>query len=71
MQPNFEAMTNTELKTYALTHRNEIEPLRELYCRRTPDSEAVWFKLPETKDEELQQFEQFKQMLSEREPSKD
>jgi hypothetical protein len=71
MHPNFEAMTNSELKAYALTHRNEVEPLRELYRRRTPDSEAVWFKLPQTKDEEQQQFEQFKQMLSERESSKD
>ena len=71
MQPNFEAMTNAELRTYALTHRDEIEPLRELYRRRTPDSEAVWFKLPQTKDEEQQQFEQFKQILSERESSKD
>jgi hypothetical protein len=71
MQPNFEAMTNRELKAYALTHRNEVEPLRELYRRRTPDSEVVWFKLPQTKDEEQQQFEQFKQMLSERESSND
>lgn len=71
MQPNFEAMTNAELRAYALTHRNTLEPLLELYRRRTLDSEAVWFKLPQTKDEEQQQFEQFKQMLSERESSKD
>lgn len=43
MQPNFEAMTNKELVAYALTHREEAEPLRELYRRRTPDDEATWY----------------------------
>jgi hypothetical protein len=71
MQPNFEAMSNAELRAYALSHRNAIEPLRELYRRRTPDSEAAWFKLPQTEDEERQQFEQFKQILSQRESSTD
>ena len=50
MQPNFEAMTIAELRAYALAHRYEIEPLREIYRRRTPDAEAVWFRLPETKE---------------------
>ncbi len=44
MQPNFETMTIVELKKYALAHRSEVEPLRELYRRRTPDEEAVRFK---------------------------
>jgi hypothetical protein len=70
MQPNFEIMTNAELRAYVLTHRDEIEPLRILYSRRTPDSEAVWFHPPQTKDEEQQQFELFKQMVSERTNSK-
>ncbi|MBD2437205.1 DUF6887 family protein [Nostoc sp. FACHB-110] len=43
MQPNFEAMTNKELIAYALTHREDVEPLRILYSRRTPDSEATWY----------------------------
>lgn len=43
MQPNFEKMTNKELIAYALAHREEIEPLRVLYSRRTPDSEATWY----------------------------
>ncbi|MEM9217124.1 MAG: hypothetical protein AAGD25_22610 [Cyanobacteria bacterium P01_F01_bin.150] len=67
MQPNFESMTTTELKTYALAHRGEVEPLRELYRRRTPDQDAVWFQLPETLEEEQQQYEQFKILLDERE----
>ncbi|MGH2412748.1 MAG: DUF6887 family protein [Microcystaceae cyanobacterium] len=43
MQPNFEEMTNKELIVYALAHREEVEPLRVLYSRRTPDSEAIWY----------------------------
>jgi hypothetical protein len=66
MQPNFETMTTAELKAYALAHRDEVEPLREIYRRRTPDTEAVWFRLPETKEEEEQQLQQFQQMLSEK-----
>ena len=67
MQPNFKTMSNVELKRYALAHRGEVEPLRELYHRRTPDEEAIWFKLPTSKEEEQQQFDLFKKMIDERE----
>ena len=67
MQPNFEKMSTAELKRYALSHRSEVEPLRELYRRLTPDEEAVWFKLPTTKEEEQKQFELFKRMIDEKE----
>ncbi|NES86182.1 MAG: hypothetical protein F6K10_35115, partial [Moorea sp. SIO2B7] len=63
----FKTMSTIELKRYALTHRGEVEPLRELYHRRTPDEEATWFKLPTTKEEEQQQFESFKRMIDEQE----
>jgi len=43
MAPNFEEMTNKQLIAYALAHRDEMEPLRVLYNRRTPDSEATWY----------------------------
>ncbi len=43
MRPNFEAMTNKELIAYALAHREDAEPLRVLYGRRTPDEEATWY----------------------------
>ncbi len=43
MRPNFEEMTNAELRAYALAHRDDIEPLRVLYTRRSPDSEATWY----------------------------
>ncbi len=69
MQPNFETMSTMELKRYALAHRGEVEPLRELYRRRTPDEEATWFKLPKNKEEEQQQLELFKRIISEQEAS--
>lgn len=48
--PNFEQMTNKELRAYALAHREELEPLRILYSRRTPDSEATWYGPMATED---------------------
>lgn len=50
MQPNFEEMTNKELIAYALAHRDNVEPLRVLYGRRTPDSEATWYGPMVTKE---------------------
>lgn len=67
MQPNFEIMSTLELTRYALSHRNEVEPLRELYRRRSPDEEATWFKLPKDKEEEQKQFELFKKLIDEKE----
>lgn len=43
MRPNFEEMTSAELRVYALAHRDDVEPLRVLYSRRSPDSEATWY----------------------------
>jgi len=63
MQQNFEVMTNKELIAYALAHREEVESLRVLYRRRTPDSEAIWFHPPQTREEEQQQFELFKRII--------
>lgn len=45
MRPNFEEMTNAELRAYALAHRDDVEPLRVLFSRRSPDSEATWYGL--------------------------
>ncbi len=67
MQPNFKTMSTIELRRYALAHRDEVEPLRELYRRRTPDEEATWFKLPINEEEDKKQFELFKRMIDEKE----
>jgi len=68
MKPNFKAMTNAELRAYALEHRDEdIEALRMLFSRRKPDSQKAIFHLPKTKEEEQEQFELFKRLVEEKE----
>jgi hypothetical protein len=62
MQSNFEMMTVAELKNYALSHRHEVGPLRELYRRRTPDAEAIWFQASQTPEEEEQQIKVIQQV---------
>lgn len=37
MKADFDKMTNEELREYALTHREEVEPLRILFNRRSPE----------------------------------
>jgi hypothetical protein len=70
MKPDFNKMTNQELRKYVLTHREEIEPLRVLFSRRTPDSEAILFHPPETKEEEAKQLELFQKIVEEKEKRK-
>lgn len=70
MQSSFKTMTVDELRAYAIAHRDEIEPLWELYRHRTPDEEAMWYYPPQTKEEEREQFEQFKRAISKRESRK-
>jgi hypothetical protein len=48
MTPNFEAMTNDELKTYALKHRDDLTPLRVLFGRRGPNPPQYDF--PDTEE---------------------
>lgn len=72
MKPNFEAMTNAELRAYALAHRGaeDIEALRVLFSRRKPDSQTIIFHPPKTKEEEQKQFELFKRIVEEKERNK-
>jgi hypothetical protein len=46
MTPNFESMTNAELKAYALQHREDVTPLHVLFSRRRPD--APQYDFPDT-----------------------
>ncbi len=58
MKPNFETMTRQELKSYVLTHRDDLEAFVLLMSRRSPDSEAVWYDAsisPDRSKEILQQ----------------
>lgn len=71
MKPDFSKLSRKELKDYILLHRDDLEALQALYERRSPDSEAVWFYPPQTPEEEQQQFEQFQQMIHDRESKLD
>lgn len=67
MKPNFESMTTPELKAYVLSHRDDLDAIDALVNRRSPDSEAKWYKLPTTPEEMEQQFEEFKREVKKRE----
>ena len=44
MKPNFEEMSNPDLKAYILANRQDDEAIRTLFSRRNPpDSEAKWY----------------------------
>ncbi|NJL42166.1 MAG: hypothetical protein HC899_40200 [Leptolyngbyaceae cyanobacterium SM1_4_3] len=43
MKPNYDAMTNQELRAYILRHRDDIDAIEAFFARRSPDSEAVIF----------------------------
>ncbi len=63
MQPNFETMTTAELSRYVLAHRNDLDAIDALVNRRSPDSEAKWFKAPTTLEEMEQVSDEFEQAL--------
>lgn len=65
MKPDFTNMSRKELKDYVLTHRDDLEALHALYERRSPDSEAVWFKAPTTLEDIKQMENLFDQALKE------
>lgn len=67
MKPDFSQMSRKDLKNYVLTHRDDLEALHALYERRSPDSEAVWFKAPKTFEDMEQMTKQFEQALKEQE----
>ncbi|MCL1470437.1 DUF6887 family protein [Argonema antarcticum] len=66
MKPQFEQMTRKELREYVLTHRDDLEALDALVNRRSPDSKAIMFHPPKTKEEEQEQFELFKRIVDEK-----
>jgi len=40
-KPDYQAMSRQELKQYVLTHRDDLEAIRELFDRPAPN--AIWF----------------------------
>lgn len=73
MKPNFEQMTDAELRAYAREHRSEddIEALRVLFNRRKHNPEAILFHPPKNKQEENEQFELFKRIIDEKQKKVD
>jgi hypothetical protein len=65
MTPDFESMTNTELKTYALEHRDDLTPLRVLFERRGPN--APKYSFPDTEEGRAQMMEVFRHKIAESE----
>jgi len=51
MKPNYDAMTQAELRAYCLAHREDLEALEAFFARRSPDAEATWFSVPKTEAE--------------------
>lgn len=66
MKPNYEEMSNAELRTYCLEHREDISALEAFFARRSPDSEAVWFSPPKTLEEWKEQEEVFRVEIEKR-----
>jgi hypothetical protein len=61
-KPNFEAMTNAELRAYALAHREDLEALRTLASRRNPN--APKYNFPDTEEGWAQTAEIFRRKLA-------
>jgi hypothetical protein len=47
MKPNYQQMTDVELRTYIKEHRTDEEAIQELFVhRRSPDESAIWYSVP-------------------------
>jgi hypothetical protein len=57
VKPNYDEMTNAELRTYILQHRDDLDAMEAFFARRSPDDEATWFHPPKTPEEWQQQME--------------
>jgi hypothetical protein len=56
MKPNYHEMTDTQLRTYILSHRDDLDAMEAFFARRSPDAEAVWFHPPKIVEEWQQQI---------------
>ena len=63
MKPDYNEMTNTQLRAYILQHRDDLDAMEAFFARRSPDSEATWFHPPKTVEEWQQQMEMLRPIL--------
>jgi hypothetical protein len=61
MKPNFKQMTKTELKTYVLANRDDIEAARELFSRRNPNGHR--YPAPRTPEDMAAQMDIMRRKL--------
>jgi hypothetical protein len=46
MKPNYQQMTNVELRAYIKENRTDEEAIQELFVhRRSPDESATWYSV--------------------------
>jgi hypothetical protein len=69
MTPNFESMTNAELRTYAIVHRDDLVAVRTLFSRRSPD--ATKYKFPDTDEGREQMMDVLRRKIEESEGRSD
>jgi hypothetical protein len=60
-KPNFEEMTFKDLRAYVLEHRNDIEAIRALFSRRSPNAKT--YGIPRTPEEWQEQEEAILQRI--------
>jgi macrodomain Ter protein organizer (MatP/YcbG family) len=64
MKPNYQQMTDAELRTYIKEHRTDEEAIQELFVhRRSPDELATWYSVTFSPEGIEQTQEQIRQKI--------
>jgi hypothetical protein len=63
MKPNYNEMTNAQLRAYILQNRDDLDAMEAFFARRSSDAEATWFHPPKTVEEWHQQMEILRPIL--------
>lgn len=66
MTPNYDTMTQTELRAYILSNRHDLDAIEVFFSRRSPDSEAVLLHPLKNEEERQQQLEMVRPVLERR-----
>ncbi|NJM75688.1 MAG: hypothetical protein HC852_07775 [Acaryochloridaceae cyanobacterium RU_4_10] len=69
MKTDYDKMSWSELRAYVLEHREDLDAVRALFDRRSPDSEATWYKFPYTKEQQQQIDDVFRKRTRSRDES--
>jgi hypothetical protein len=69
MKTDYDKMSWSELRAYVLEHREDLDAVRALFDRRSPDSEATWYEFPYTQEQQQQIDEVFRKRPRSRDKS--